>query len=167
MRTFGVVGVLVALATVGCHSTDDQRSAPKAAKRGFSLHVSSARQPGTALLSVPGIERLGSRCEGTRFGTTFLAASATEEVSLVVDGVRSSSSTLQPSERAVGPFVTSRRNVWKIVQSTEPRTIVVTISATSPAVCPYMPPATCLTMASVGHDAPGWEKRLPLRSRCD
>jgi hypothetical protein len=95
---------------------------------GSSHHATKLTTP--YVVALPGLGTLTDTCaSGHLVQSTFSAAksTATETASIEGDGGRLQLSTLQPGGQLAAPPAAYHVLAWRVVQSTEPKTIVETI----------------------------------------
>jgi len=147
-----LAGAALALGVAGCgaHATSQTQSSATASS--FSA---------SRVLVVPRLGALSWRCSGASFSTRWSARVATESVT---PPGAAAARTLQPGQALAAPASTATIR-WRIVQSTEPQSLVAVV-AVGPGVCPSGLPAVCLSLRAIPHTSPGWQAELARRTRC-
>ena len=126
--------------------------------------ASVSKPAGGALYDNAALGRLTWSGSAKAFRSRFVARRATTVVWITADGGVPERRTLQPGD-AVSARAGARTTVWRIVQSTEPRTLlaVVGVRRGSGAAAP----ATCVVVRSIPHAAADWPDRVAAKTRCD
>jgi hypothetical protein len=149
-----ITGALVlTLIVAGCGgggspATSSVNSATSTGGSGPKTERQSTDSPWRTLVTLNHLGTFRTRCTESPgnpevFATVFIAEarSATDRVSLSLDGSTPQTRTLQPGERWATPLRATRFQTWRISQATEPQTVSAVVRI-EPTRCAYGVPIT-------------------------